>query len=265
MLACLSAGAGADASQPLVSIKPLALIYSELRPGQQADVLIPANRNLHDYALTVEDLKKLQQAETLFWLGVENEPFIARLQKRFADHRWVAVAGGDHPWLSPAQLPGLIGKMAEALAQQHPQEATAIGERAVQLQQAIASRFHYWQQQLVAYQHQPFLLGHSAFIAFAEGLGLHGAILYRSGHSHGHSHGGMQELVDIQQRVASGEIYCALEEPDVDFHELTERHPTLQLGFVEPMATQQSAGPGAFLAFIDQTAQAFQACLNKSK
>lgn len=257
------------ATVTLVSIKPLAMIYAVLQPETAAavQILIPANRNLHDYALSVKDLKRLQAADTLFWLGAESEPFIAKVQPRLSHNKqWVALSeSSSHAWLDVNQLPALINKMAYTLIALHPQQAEQIKNRADQFLQTVAARQLYWQQQLQPHANTNFLLGHDAFVVFAKNIGLEHAVLYRSGHDHGHAPGGMHELLAIQKKLSNGEIRCAMQEPEVDFSDLAKRYPSMQLAYVEPMARNITINADAYLHFFDNTAQAFQQCLENTE
>ena len=254
---------GADKSSGVtVSIRPLALIYEGLRPQQPVQVLLPADRDMHEYALTVKDMSHLQSAELFFWQGQENEPFLQALSQKFPGQQWVNVAGkARHAWLDRKQLPFIIDRMAAALEVSFPEEKTAIEWRRAQLKQEIEARFVYWQKQMLSLQQQPFLLGHEAFLGFVRQLGLQQAILYRSGGDHGHAQGGMKELLSAQQKIANGEIRCAFEEPDISFATLASRYPQLKRMRLEPMANSISLGEAGYIEFIDASANTIMACL----
>lgn len=247
----------------LVSIKPLGLLVKALMPEKTVQVLVPDNRNLHDYRLSIADLSTLQASSGFIWLGAKQEPFLAKLESRFAkENRWFAVADGHaHPWLEPEHLPVLIRQLATVLVTLHPQQATKINNNADALIAGIQQSMSEWKARLAPLSDKSFLMGHSAFEGFAEALGLEHPVLYRSGSSHGHHHGGMHELLDIQKAMAEKSIRCALEEPDVHFDGLRKRYPHLQLAMVMPMASNVALEQAGFLQFINKTAEAFERCL----
>ena len=249
----------------MVSVKPLALIYAALQPelAETVQVLIPADRNLHDYTLSITDLKRLKAADTIFWLGAESEPFIAKVQKRLdKNNQWVAVANPhSHAWLNVEQLPVIVEKMVNVLVANRPSEKAKLEQRAENFLKAVTQRQSYWQQQLQLVANTPFLLGHDAFADFARNIGLKHAELYRAGHDHGHAQGGMHELLAIQKKLRDGEINCAMQEPEVDFTHLAKRYPNLKLAYIEPMAKNIIIAPLSYMHFFDATAQAFQQCL----
>ncbi len=268
-LFCLTGLAHAESpnSSPhvLVSIKPLALIYIALRPTtiKQPEILLPANADLHTFALSPKDIQRLQNAELLLWLNAESEPYIAKLSKRLkGDATWQALTNSHHhPWLNQTELSGLIDKMANALQTTFPDETETIEANREQLLERINNRFQYWRQQLTAYQQTPFLLGHRAFASFSRDIGLQGVQFYRVHNSHGEQHDGMQTLLEIQKHIRTDKIYCAITEPEVKFQDLQQRHPNLKTAYADPMLNNIALSPEGLITFIDQTAAAFTQCL----
>lgn len=247
----------------MVSARPLALMYAALRPQQPVQVLLPDDRDMHEYSLAVSDIQRLQQARVFFWLGQKSEPFLVPLSQRFAGRQqWVALADQTgHAWLDRQQLALMLDRMVTALAKLYPDEKAAIESRQQALQATIDARFGYWQKELAPYADQPFLLGHDAYVAFSRQLGLRQPVMYRSSSDHGHVQAGMQELIRIQQRLASGEIRCAMEEPEVSFAALAKRYKSLKRERLEPMAGSIPVSESGYIAFIDASARAFASCL----
>jgi len=62
----------------LASIRPLQLIAKSVLPGE-VDVLLPMGATPHDYSLRPSDLRRIQQADIIIWLGAEFEPYLAAL------------------------------------------------------------------------------------------------------------------------------------------------------------------------------------------
>jgi zinc transport system substrate-binding protein len=270
VVGCLTASIGVhanDTNAVMVSVKPLAMIYMALRPQTTVDILLPAQQDMHEYSLSVTDIKRVKQASAFFWLGASSEPFLQALEKRFAkEQHWYALANTTtHAWLSQQHIPQLVQNMTQELIKLFPAEKQTIETRAQGFINAINTRFEYWQQRLQPYAQQPFLLGHDAFLVFSHDIGLQKAVLYRAGNDHGHVHAGMHELLSIQQRIKNGEIQCAFEEPDVSFAALSKRYSSLHLAQLEPLAASTTLNEKAYIAFIDTSAEAFEQCLQQGK
>ncbi len=86
------AAAPASLAQPqpasvLATLKPLQLIALAITEGiSQPQQLLPSNASPHDYQLRPSDMRKLQDADLLIWVGPELERFVAKpLSQRSAE------------------------------------------------------------------------------------------------------------------------------------------------------------------------------------
>jgi zinc transport system substrate-binding protein len=246
-------------SNVLVSIPPLAMLYQQLMPqAHSVDILLHSEQNMHDYALTIQDLKRLHQAPVFIYLGGDNEAFLHKVKAKNNKAQWFALApDSEHIWLDFNQLPQLIQALASVLQQLYPEQSHAITQNQQRLLADLKHLQNQWQQRFSAHQNQPFLLGHDAFAVFAESLGLTGAMLYLAHHSHGHKQSGAKTLLQLQQRIGKQEIICAIEEPGVSFQALKQRYSYLN-------TVQLSAYGEAninFIAFLQSNAEKLLHCL----
>lgn len=63
----------------VASIKPVGFIASAIADGvTPVDVLLPDGASEHDYALRPSDVKRLQNAELVVWVGPEMEAFMTK-------------------------------------------------------------------------------------------------------------------------------------------------------------------------------------------
>ncbi|MGL5726541.1 MAG: metal ABC transporter solute-binding protein, Zn/Mn family, partial [Plesiomonas sp.] len=61
----------------LTSVKPLGFIASAIADGvTTTEVLLPNGVSPHDYALRPSDIKRVQGADLVVWVGSEMEPFL---------------------------------------------------------------------------------------------------------------------------------------------------------------------------------------------
>lgn len=237
----------------LFSNKPVAMLYSAVTGKElsAAQVLYPDDRNMHDYQLSVADLKKLNAAEVIFWLGPHAEPQLAKLRQRFSNKEWVALADAEHAWLSWQGMQLMLSNL------QSSDYVPSVEDVSKQLH-ALKVRY---EKALSALTEEKFLLGHAAFQPYFSEIGLNGGLIYSQGHSHGHHEMGEKERLKAQQLIASGEVVCAIEEPDLHFDHLNKRFPGLRLIRLEPMATSFELSPASFMAFNEYNLQQLLACL----
>jgi zinc transport system substrate-binding protein len=71
--------AGAAELKVLTSITPVQLIASEVLAGvAQPEVLLPPGASPHQYSLRPSDVRKVKQADLIFWIGPELERFLEK-------------------------------------------------------------------------------------------------------------------------------------------------------------------------------------------
>jgi len=83
--------------QVLTSVKPLQLIAAAVQDGVgEADVLLPTSASAHHYTLRPSDVRRLQEATLVYWVGPDLENFLPR-----------ALDGRKGPSVAIQDLPGL--------------------------------------------------------------------------------------------------------------------------------------------------------------
>lgn len=81
----------------LTSIKPLQLIAAAVQDGAGSpDVLLPPGASPHHYALRPSDIRRVREADLLYWIGADLEVFLPRV-----------LEGREQPSLAVQTLPGL--------------------------------------------------------------------------------------------------------------------------------------------------------------
>lgn len=81
----------------LTSIKPLQLIAAAVQDGVGTpEVLLPPGASPHHYALRPSDVRRVREADLLYWIGPDMEGFLPRV-----------LGGRDKPDVAVQELPGL--------------------------------------------------------------------------------------------------------------------------------------------------------------
>ncbi|MFV9684858.1 zinc ABC transporter substrate-binding protein ZnuA [Pseudomonas sp. NY15367] len=81
----------------LTSIKPLQLIAAAVQDGVgEPDVLLPPGASPHHYALRPSDVRRVRDADLLYWIGPDMEAFLPRL-----------LESRDKPQVAVQDLPGM--------------------------------------------------------------------------------------------------------------------------------------------------------------
>ncbi|SDT18312.1 zinc ABC transporter substrate-binding protein ZnuA [Pseudomonas oryzae] len=96
LAAALTAPAHAEV-RVLTSIKPLQLIAAAVQDGAGSpEVLLPPGASPHHYALRPSDVRRVSEADLLYWIGPDLEGFLPRV-----------LEGRKAPSLAVQELPGL--------------------------------------------------------------------------------------------------------------------------------------------------------------
>ena len=188
----------------LTSIKPLQLIAAAVQDGVgHPEVLLPPNASPHNYALRPSDVRRVQSADLLYWIGPDMETFLPRVLKvrttatvavqdlpgmklrifgedshshaddadeHDHDHRPGSVDA--HLWLSTVNARVIATRMAADLsaadpanAERYQSNAKAFGERLDALDARLKKR-------LASVDGKPYFVFHEAFDYFEEAYGL---------------------------------------------------------------------------------------------
>lgn len=250
-------------AKPLFSLKPLALLYAALyhQNIDSEQVLYPADQNVHDYQLSVNDLRKVQKHQTIIWFGHDVEQPLAKLSKRLTDKVWLEVGNKEHIWLEPAALDSVLQAMIDAAPIEQQAKLT---NNKQQLLQRIEQSLSQWKAKFAPFKEQPIIVGHSAFNALLNALDVHNILTYSVGHGHGHGghhHGGTRKQLAIQKRIQQGDVHCVISEPDLSFDSLSQRFKQLTIVQLEPMATSIALDSKGFEQFLHNNIEAAYNCL----
>ncbi len=80
----------------VASLKPLGFIASAITDGvTETQVLLPDGASEHDYSLRPSDVKRLQNADLVVWIGPEMEAFMNKSAQSISDKNKVTVAQLD--------------------------------------------------------------------------------------------------------------------------------------------------------------------------
>lgn len=228
--------------QVLSSIKPLALIVKAVA-GEQVNqqTLLSANLTPHHYALKVSDLKKIQQADLIVWVGPSLETFLAKpLAKKPQQLQWLASKGHSHiephPWLSISQSLLFAAQIKQRLSLLKPE-----------LEPVFAANLQRLQLQLLgidarlslsfSQQTAKFVVMHNAYQELVEAYGLQqlGVILPSAGKKPGVKH-----IKQLQDLVAQGDLQCLVAEygQSDKWLRLIDKQQRLAWLFLDPLASQ---------------------------
>lgn len=98
LFAALSAALWGGATQAadaavVASLKPIGFIASAIADGvTETEVLLPDGASEHDYSLRPSDVKRLQNADLVVWVGPEMEAFMQKPVSKLPEAKQVTIA-----------------------------------------------------------------------------------------------------------------------------------------------------------------------------
>ena len=267
----------------LTSIKPVQLIAAAVQDGVGVpEVLLPPGASPHNYALRPSDVRRVQSADLLYWIGPDMEGFLPRVLKgrtlpsvalqdlpglklrRFAEDSHSHAEEADdhdhdhrpgsldaHLWLSPVNARVIAGKIASDLSAADPANAAryqsnlkAFDERLDALDVRLKAR-------LAAVEGKPYFVFHEAFDYFEEAYGLKHAGVFSVA---AEVQPGAQHVAAMRARLQEVGKTCVFSEPPLR-PRLAE---TLVAGLPVKLAELDALG-----GYTPATAQGYEQVLEK--
>lgn len=267
----------------LTSIKPLQLIAAAVQDGVAIpEVLLPPGASPHNYALRPSDVRKVQSADLLYWIGPDMEGFLPRvlggrslpsvavqdlpglkLRHFGADNHSHSEEADEHDhdhrpgsldahlWLSPVNARVIADKMAADLsaadpanAQRYQSNAKAFDERLDALDQRLKKR-------LANVEGKPYFVFHEAFDYFEDAYGLKHAGVFAVA---AEVQPGAQHVAAMRKRLQEVGKTCVFSEPPLR-PRLAE---TLVAGLPVKLAELDALG-----GYTPATAQGYEQVLEK--
>ncbi len=226
----------------LTSIKPLQLIAAAVQDGAGVpEVLLPPGASPHNYALRPSDVRRVQSADLLYWIGPDMEGFLPRVLKgrtlpsvavqdlpglklrHFGEDNHAHAEEADehdhdhrpgsldaHLWLSPVNARVIAAKIAADLSAVDPANAgryqgnlKAFDERLDALDLRLKAR-------LAVVEGKPYFVFHEAFDYFEDAYGLKHAGVFSVA---AEVQPGAQHVAAMRARLQAVGKTCVFSEP----------------------------------------------------
>lgn len=267
----------------LTSIKPLQLIAAAVQDGVgKPDVLLPPNASPHSFALRPSDVRHVQSADLLYWIGPDMEGFLPRvLTGRTAPSVSVQTLPGltlrhftedshshsedaaehdhdhrpgtldAHLWLAPANARVIAAKMAADLSEKDPANAAtyqrnlkAFNERLDALDARLKAR-------LAGVADKPFFVFHEGYDYFESAYGLKHAGVFSVASE---VQPGAQHVAAMRKQLQAVGKTCVFSEPPLR----PRLAQTLTAGMPVTLAELDALG-----GYTPATAQGYEQLLEK--
>lgn len=273
----------------VVTLKPIhALVSGVMTDVGKPDLLLSGGESPHTYNMKPSQVRQIQQADLLIWVGGGMETFLQkslsvleekkqlRLDKIEGLHL-LKIRKGDswdahqhhhsarieeidsHIWLDPDNAQVIVNAVAQTLSQLDEPHATVYKRNATQLIERIKAFDQQLIQQLKPYQAKPFLVFHDAYHYFEQHYGLTavGTVTLSSEHT-----SSAKRIYELRTQIKTQGIICVFSEPQFTprliatlLEDTLARH-----GELDPLGAPLEAGTDAYFKLLQNLADAFAEC-----
>jgi zinc transport system substrate-binding protein len=228
----------------LTSIKPLQLIAAAVQGDLgQPEVLLPPGASPHHFALRPSDVRRVQSADLLYWIGPDMETFLPRVLNGRAkpsvavqdlpgltlrhfgegEHEHHDEHGADehdhehrpgsldaHLWLLPANARVIAAKIAADLSTADPANATRYRANLQAFEQRLSAADAALEARLAPLASKPFFVFHQAFDYFESAYGLQHAGVFTAASE---VQSGARHVAAMRERLQATGPACVFSEP----------------------------------------------------
>ncbi|MCF7531738.1 zinc ABC transporter substrate-binding protein ZnuA [Pseudomonas petrae] len=267
----------------LTSIKPLQLIAAAVQDGIAVpEVLLPPGASPHNYALRPSDVRRVQEADLLYWIGPDMETFLPRVlsgrskasvpveslpgmhlrhftagsehhdddeDEHDHDHRPGSVDA--HLWLSSVNARLIAAKMAADLSQADPANVARYESNVKAFDARLDALDAKIKQRVAGISGKQYFVFHEAFDYFEEAYGLkHAGVFAVSSEVQP----GAQHVAAMRARLTEFGKTCVFSEPPLR----PRLADTLSAGLPVKLAELDGLG-----GYTPATAQGYEQLLSK--
>ncbi|WP_039056632.1 zinc ABC transporter substrate-binding protein ZnuA [Enterobacter sp. Bisph1] len=295
----LSSAAQTANAAVVTSLKPLGFIASAIADGvTSTEVLLPDGASEHDYSLRPSDVKRLQNADLVFWVGPEMESFMSRSAGQLPPQKLVTMAeidgvkallmkgadedeeehdGGHHHdekgdadhhhgeynmhlWLSPEIA--LLSAVAihKKLVEVMPQSRAKLDANLQAFEASLAQADKQVGNELAPLKGKGYFVFHDAYGYFEKHYGL-----TPLGHFtvNPEIQPGAQRLHQIRTQLVEQKAVCVFAEPQFRpaVVEAVARGTSVRMGTLDPLGIGIKPGKESYSQFLAQLSHQYASCL----
>lgn len=295
---CLCAASAQAEVRVLTSIKPLQLIASAIQgEGETPQVLLPAGASAHHYALRPSDMRQLEEAQLIYWIGPSLETFLTPVLKAHTSkavaiqtlsglnlrhfgsdahshehgahsHEHETEADADHQpgaldshlWLSAHNAQVIAQRMAADLSALAPEKADVYAANLKTFEARLQKLQETLKKQIAPLTHKSFFVFHEAYNYFEEDYGLKHRAAF---HISEETQPGAKHVALLREELKSAGPSCVFSEPPSRprlAQNLSQGLP-VTLAELDPLGAHISVGPQGYEQLLKEIAHNFSQCL----
>jgi zinc transport system substrate-binding protein len=286
--------------QVVASIKPIyALVAGIMQGVGEPTLLVQGGASPHDYSLRPSDMRAINQAQIVFWVGPDLESFLIKpLANVGAKTRTVALMqapgvevlplreGGAweahhhdhdehseqgqkqeashdaHIWLDPVNAIAMVRQIVSTLGEVDTSHRAEYQHNGAQLITRLEQLNQELAQQLLSIKDQPYIVFHDAYQYFERRYQLHavGSVVVRP-----EQRPSAKRVAEIQARVRNSGVRCVFTEPQFQptLVETVIAGSGARRGVLDPLGAELPANSEAYFKLLQALTLSLKACLSR--
>lgn len=283
----------------VASIKPVGFIASAIADGvTPVEVLLPDGASEHDYALRPSDVKRLQNAYLVVWVGPEMEAFMTKSAASLPEKKNLEIVqisgvkplllrGGEdddhhdhddaehdhdeahhhhhgefnmHLWMSPEIAKKTAVAIHGKLLELMPQDKAKLDANLQHFEAELADTDKRIISQLAPVKDKGYFVFHDAYTYFEKHYGLS-----PTGHFtvNPEIQPGAQRLHQIRTQLVEKKAVCVFAEPQFRpaVIDAVARGTQVRKSTLDPLGTDISLGKDSYVKFLSQLSSQYETCL----
>jgi zinc transport system substrate-binding protein len=289
------------APQVVVTIKPIHSLVANVMQGiSTPQLLIKGNHSPHTFTLKPSQMRQLENADIIFWVGESLEtslqktlhhaeedqqvvelietPGLQQLAPR-SEHKWIQkslkanasehqhqhnLSIDPHIWLSPFNASKMVQHISNTLIKLDPENAKQYQENTQQTLQRIQQLDQQISHQLSPLSKRPFVVFHDAYQHFERHYQLKSiaAVTLSPDRLPGARH-----ISDIKKRIKELNVVCIFNETQFSsqlVNSITEGSQ-LRTGSLDPLGATLTAGTDAWFELMKNLSNSISGCLSANQ
>lgn len=275
----------------LTTLKPLALIVNELVDGvAENNILLDKMSSPHDYALRPSDIKKIQQADLIIWIGPQLESFMvsvlkdrhkgvvtllntsrihsvdffehhyAKKQNNTSDMRQDHTGVDPHIWLGIEQARDIAVYVTASLIKSDSEHSVDYQKNLNRFLTQLERKNQQIRSELAPVSQQGYFVFHDAYGYFEDSFAMNhlGHLMLDPSRQPG-----AKTLAKIRADIKAKKAQCVFREPQFEsaFIKMLLDGTDVEEGTLDPLATDVEIKSGAYFVFLQELADEMSRCL----
>lgn len=270
----------------IATIKPIhSLVAAVMGELGKPELLIDGKSSEHDYTLKPSDMKKMQNADIIFFDSLDLETFLINTIPTLHDGTIaVELAASDgvtrqqalnsdmevdehahglydpHIWLSPENAIAMVKQIKKILSMKDTKNRGIYEMNAKNYINKISKTSEKITLKLSPYKNVPFIVFHDAFGYFVKSYGLNQTAAVSLNPE---SPLGAEKISEINGVIKRKHIYCVFADPafaETSVKKILNNPDRVKIATLDPIGNNIEKGDGAYLATLEGIANNFLSC-----